>query len=609
MFFSIHNNTGKSKNNDNGGLKELMKKLLGAFKFQNIYGKLIGISLIILIVPSLVVGVVSYNEARSQLNNLSDASLKNDVVLVNSAIALLNKQVQAGNMSLSYAQEQIKEMILGPKKSNGQRPINKSYNLGKNGYFFILNKKGVEVAHPSLEGKSIWNTKSTDGVMVGQQIIKKGEADGGFTTFMWPLPNSNNDAKKIVYSQMDPAGWGWVVVAGSYVSDYNAGANKILTYLLITVGIAVVIGVILIMIFARRISNPIKTIERQVNKVADGDLSVDSLNIKTKGEIGNLADGFNKMTENLKLMIGKISETAEHVASSAEQLSASSEESSKASEQVSSTIQEAAYGSLKQTESIEEGKQSIIEISKGVDHIAENSNVASSSAIDASTKAMDGNNTVQAVINQMNDINATVESLSQVVQDLGNHSGEIGQIVEAITSIANQTNLLALNAAIEAARAGESGRGFAVVADEVRKLAEESGQSAEKISTIISKIQNGTSKAVSATDQTTKQVSKGIDAVNVSGQLFSDIQKSIEEVSYQIQEVSAAAEQLSAGANQLNTSIEEVAKVSLNNSDSMQTVSATAEEQLAATEEISESAGALTQLAEDLQDIVKNFKL
>jgi methyl-accepting chemotaxis protein len=111
-------------------------------------------------------------------------------------------------------------------------------------------------------------------------------------------------------------------------------------------------------------------------------------------------------------------------------------------------------------------------------------------------------------------IHDTVQDLSKVIRGLGERSKEIGEIVAVITKISSQTNLLALNAAIEAARAGEHGRGFAVVADEVRKLAEQSAQSAQQISELITHIQKETLNAVQSMDQATKEVQSGLDVVD-----------------------------------------------------------------------------------------------
>jgi methyl-accepting chemotaxis protein len=90
------------------------------------------------------------------------------------------------------------------------------------------------------------------------------------------------------------------------------------------------------------------------------------------------------------------------------------------------------------------------------------------------------------------------ETATATVSKLGDSSTEIGQVIKAITSIAQQTNLLALNATIEAARAGEAGKGFAVVANEVKELAKETAKATEDISRKIEAIQGDTKAAVEA---------------------------------------------------------------------------------------------------------------
>ena len=72
------------------------------------------------------------------------------------------------------------------------------------------------------------------------------------------------------------------------------------------------------------------------------------------------------------------------------------------------------------------------------------------------------------------------EDATNIVSNLGEGSGEIGNVVKVINSIVQQTKLLALNATIEAARAGEAGKGFAVVANEVKDLAKETGRISPK---------------------------------------------------------------------------------------------------------------------------------
>lgn len=119
--------------------------------------------------------------------------------------------------------------------------------------------------------------------------------------------------------------------------------------------------------------------------------------------------------------------------------------------------------------------------------------------------------------------NATVESLSEAAQ-------RIGDVVRLIQSIAEQTNLLALNATIEAARAGEAGKGFAVVANEVKSLANQTARATEEITTQIAAVQ-----AVSR---------ETVDAVQGIGQVIGTINDTIAMIASAAEEQRAATAEI-----------------------------------------------------------------
>ncbi|WP_242065561.1 CHASE3 domain-containing protein [Trichocoleus sp. FACHB-262] len=107
-----------------------------------------------------------------------------------------------------------------------------------------------------------------------------------------------------------------------------------------------------------------------------------------------------------------------------------------------------------------------------------------------------------------------VGQIAEQILRLSEQTNQIGSISSLVSDLANQTNMLALNAAVEAARAGEHGRGFAVVAAEIRKLADQSRKSAERISSLVSDVQNATNSTVMVADEGTKTVEGIVTAMN-----------------------------------------------------------------------------------------------
>ncbi len=331
--------------------------------------------------------------------------------------------------------------------------------------------------------------------------------------------------------------------------------------------LALLVGLLLGFFIARSISKQIKLVAETSAKIADGDLTVKEFDVKTKDEVGQLANNFNKMLRTLKDVVIQIQEKSQVIASSSMQLSASSQNVASGAQETASTTNQTA-GTVQQ-------------VTVNIQHIAETSE-------QATTYAREGNEGINRVSIQMDAIKNATTNSGEVINELNESAAKISQIVELITQIAEQTNLLSLNAAIEAARAGEQGRGFAVVAEEVRKLAVQSADAAKEIHKLITLIQQGTNKAVHSMADNVDQVKEGSAVVMDVGATFEKIISAVQNLSEEIQSVAAAAEQMSSG---------------------VQNVAATAEEQTASIEEVSSTSQNLAGMAEELDNLSKQFKI
>lgn len=382
------------------------------------------------------------------------------------------------------------------------------------------------------------------------------------------------------------------------------------TISIIVIFLSIILSIVISLMISRMITKPLHTVVNRLVELSsnEGDLTA-RLFINSKDEFGKLSNAFNTMIGNIQQIIKHVQKTTSEVAASSEELYSSSEQNSEATNQITMSIQEIAAGADKQVVSTQESLTALSEITMGIQKVANSSQSVEESTRGTSEKAENGNLVITKTLNQMETIHSTVADAGAKVQELGELSNQVGQIVGVITAIADQTNLLALNAAIEAARAGESGKGFAVVADEVRKLAEQSKDSAAKITTLISSIQLNTSLAVESTNKGINEVNEGIHVVNEASLAFHAILHSIREVANQIQEVAASSQQMTAGAEQVTNIIDELSNISKEASNSSQMVAAASEQQLASMEEIAASAENLSKMSSDLEEVVGKFKV
>lgn len=213
--------------------------------------ELILISSLLLI---LILGLISYKVSRQQLEESGKLLLKNSVEMTLQEINANQRLVDEGKITLDKAQENVREYMLGKKRSDGTRPINKNINLGVNGYLLAYTQDGHEAAHPLLEGKDVWNFQDKkDGSYIVQNQIKIGNSGGGYLTYWWAVPNSDTIAQKITYQEVDH-NWKWVICAGTYMSDFNKGSNQILKNMIIVIIVLIIIGGLLVLAILKNIA-------------------------------------------------------------------------------------------------------------------------------------------------------------------------------------------------------------------------------------------------------------------------------------------------------------------------------------------------------------------
>jgi methyl-accepting chemotaxis protein len=349
---------------------------------------------------------------------------------------------------------------------------------------------------------------------------------------------------------------------------------------IVTIIVCVVVAMTLGFLIASAIATPMRRLVTEVDKMASGDLRV-QLNAQGHDEIGQLNDAFIRMAENIRNMISRIEDASNRVTVTSSQVYRSSEQMATGAEEVAAQAATVATAGE--------------EMAATSGDIAQNCSMAAEAAQQANQKAVDGEGVVENTVRIMNQIAERVSDSARTVESLGSRSDQIGTIIGTIEDIADQTNLLALNAAIEAARAGEQGRGFAVVADEVRALAERTTRATREIGAMIKSIQQETRSAVSVMEEGVHKVEEGREESARSGDAIRSILQQINEVAMQVNQIATAAEEQTATTSEISSNMMQI-------TDVVQQTARGAQESAAA-------AGQLKVVAEELQQLVKQFRL
>ena len=279
-----------------------------------------------------------------------------------------------------------------------------------------------------------------------------------------------------------------------------------------------------------------------------------------------------------------------------------SQQSAEAANQIATSIMDFAGETVGQQNAVSASTDAVEDMRKLLKVIEQDSNCVVDASNFAMKNAETGTLTIYNAVQSMKSLQNSVEQSAQVIKLLGEHSKEIGNIVETISAIVEQINLLALNAAIEVARAGEHGRDFAVVAEEVRKLAEQSATAADEIHKLIFDVQSQTDKAVESMQVGTKTTQKSVDAVNEAGGAFRESVTQIGSLTEKFRHTTDAIEKANEGNDKIIDSVKRIKTAANKFSVETETISATMQE-------ISSASRHLASMADELQKAIGTFKL
>jgi len=413
-----------------------------------------------------------------------------------------------------------------------------------------------------------------------------------------------------IYEDHDPSK---EIIAISVI-DFDANIVSDRTWGVVSQGILIsIIPMILAAIgtalLIRRKTKPISDLILQAKEIADGNLAVNQTIVRSKDEIGSLANTLNQLTNNLQNMLMTMRNTSHQLTENANETTSSLNEMNQAVQIVANNIEAVSASMTDGMNHSDQASNVLISLAEDLQDMKKKADNTVEISNNTMQIASEGEVRAKEISNDMEKIRTGSKEVSNTIQQLVQSTTQIQSITNAISDIASQTNLLALNASIEAARAGEHGKGFAVVAEEVRKLAEQSNKEVSQVENLVKDIMENIGKVLISSTENEKYIEKGSHTVQLTAQALNNISTAVSDTVKEIATISSLLASETSKSDKIVEMIQEFSQSIRQIENTMTNISAAAEETTAGIEGVSNRSNQSTSMAQELEKYVGTFTI